>query len=524
MTGRGPSRRALGGNEAEPRVRFAALAGLLVLGCAQPASTQILVVSDTDMRVPDQLSVVRFRVMSPQGEVQSAAADFGAGEPRPAVLSLDHRGGPFGPFFVDVEGERAPGETVRLRSARVYFQRGRVVVLRMDLLQRCGDVVCTGDETCGGAGCRPIAVDPSELSAWTGAAAGLDASVADGGGGRSCALDADCDDEVACTQDVCRGGYCVSAADDAACPTDAVDCTLERCDATRGCVSMPDDGACDDGVSCTADRCDTTRGCVSTPDDGACDDGVGCTADRCDASMGCVSAPDAGACDDGIGCTVDACDAVTGCMSTPDDGICDDGIGCTLDACDPGRGCASDVDHGLCPVGQYCDGSLGSGCATGPTFTEVYAMLGSECGSCHTSATDGGLESVDAGDRLVLAGRSPFLLRIERSRRLARPGRQRALAEDQPNGALRLADAADRPAALVVGGRPRRSLDRGRRAERLRGRIQRTEGVKGRTSHPYDDHATRARSGEPHRVPAALELRGRPFDSSGRRWPRRAVS
>jgi hypothetical protein len=87
-----------------------------------------------------------------------------------------------------------------------------------------------------------------------------------------------------------------------------------------GCQS---DDACDDQIACTLDVCDLEKGvCTHAPRDVLCDDGVFCTgAERCDAALGCVVTPVG--CNDGVACTVDACDeGKQGCTHTPDDGLC----------------------------------------------------------------------------------------------------------------------------------------------------------------------------------------------------------
>lgn len=356
--------------------RRLALVSLLALAasCSDPSLTELLVVVDTDMDVPEQLQRVTFRVQGPDGAQQAALADLATGN-RPAVLGMVHRGGPLGPFLISVTGERASGETVRQRRARVSFVEGRAMMLRMDLYRACDEsVVCDAEQTCAAGECRSIDVAQDELVDWSenppgldggmviGADAGHDAGMPDAGYDGGVVICGDdggiCDDGVSCTMDSCAGMFCAFTPDDAMCTADMVDCTVARCDPVEGCIQQPQDAMCDDGVSCTVDTCDAMAGCSSTPSDAMCDDGVPCT--------------------------VDACDAVAGCSSTPSDAACDDGIACTIDSCDAMTGCANTIDHSLCPPGELCDTAFTRACATGPTFTDVYAIVQTSCRPCHT--------------------------------------------------------------------------------------------------------------------------------------------
>lgn len=248
---------------------------VVLLGCSQGPLTQILVVTDTDLAVPEELERVRFDVSGPRGNVQSASADLASA--RPARLALVHREGPLGPFTIEATGELGTGIVVR-RSARVAFIPGEVRVLRLALLERCVDVRCGEDETCGEQGCRSIEVDASELEPWN--AAPVDGSVP-----LACGERPSCDDGIDCTHDACLDDVCESQPEATRCADDGVACTIERCDPELGCISEPSDAACDDGVACTVDRCEPA-GCASSPVHASCAPGQ-----WCDPSASCVRAP-----------------------------------------------------------------------------------------------------------------------------------------------------------------------------------------------------------------------------------------
>lgn len=122
---------------------------------------------------------------------------------------------------------------------------------------------------CDEGGLRSLRVDPD-------ATAALPAT--------RCTRAEDCDDNDACTTDLCVVGNV---------------CDHERvagCVAPRRCARATD---CDDGVSCTRDRCLVSGLCDSVADDSLCAVGT-----RCDARRGCEG-PDAGAFDAGLVATSD---------------------------------------------------------------------------------------------------------------------------------------------------------------------------------------------------------------------------
>lgn len=124
--------------------------------------------------------------------------------------------------------------------------------------------------------------------------------------GPGCTSDAECDDGVGCTVDVCGALGCEHAPSDAACD-DGLLCTLDSCSATLGCSSVLSNVACDDGLACTSDSCDmATNSCRNQPCDALCDDGSFCNGvERCDAALGCTSGPPA--CVLGVGCEESSC-------------------------------------------------------------------------------------------------------------------------------------------------------------------------------------------------------------------------
>jgi len=208
---------------------------------------------------------------------------------------------------------------------------------------QCADAFsCTGDYCAIGEGCKNTPDDNActEVQLCNPTAQGANAET-------GCVLrdpcfsSADCDDGVACTEDIC--------------------------DPDRGCFNNPKASLCDDGFNCTVDVCDEVTGCSNTPDDSFCDDMRPCTVDSCSATEGCVQTPNHALCDDGLACTTETCTLQSDCVWEPHNNLCDDGIDCTADICEVGVGCRHQADDTMCSENQICDPLFG--CKTRPDCT-----------------------------------------------------------------------------------------------------------------------------------------------------------
>lgn len=155
-----------------------ALACLSACQSETVARTELLLVVDTDLRVPDQLDRLDVHVEGPAGVAQDTSAALADdNNPLPRSVALVHEGGPLGPVHATVRGTLA-GVVVLTREARLSFIAGKTLVLPMHLTSRCVGVTC-GDLTCSEAGCTSIDIDPSTLLPYTGQEPRL--SVLDGG-------------------------------------------------------------------------------------------------------------------------------------------------------------------------------------------------------------------------------------------------------------------------------------------------------------------------------------------------------
>ena len=184
-----------------------------------------------------------------------------------------------------------------------------------------------------------------------------------------------CEDGSDCTSgDSCASGVCKPGTYNCACKVDADcndnnACTVDKCAISGSavtCTNTVSTGAvCNDGDACTTnDTCNLAGSCVGKAL--VCDDGNACTADACGAKTGiCNTTPQAKGfpCTDGLACTTgDACDGAGACATTPVN--CDDGNPCTTDACVAKSGLCSHANNTApCEDGNAC--TLNDVCALG---------------------------------------------------------------------------------------------------------------------------------------------------------------
>lgn len=148
----------------------------------------------------------------------------------------------------------------------------------------------------------------------------IDASTSPDATGGSCTSNAQCDDNVACTRDICVvGGTCEHLADSASCVVPM------RCTSTA---------QCDDRVACTRDACLVDGTCSHTPQNDMCSAGQ-----TCDLTRGCS------------GGSTGTCRA---------DADCRDAYDCTIDACGTDGRCVYTAQNARCVMGQVC--RVGMGC------------------------------------------------------------------------------------------------------------------------------------------------------------------
>ncbi len=158
-----------------------------------------------------------------------------------------------------------------------------------------------------------------------------------------------CDDQSACTTDVCDPKTGACAHSKLAC-SDGNPCTDDGCNAMTGCAFAANSAACDDGLPCSSGDLCAKGACKGKL---SCDDGKPCHAYGCEPGTGaCIATKLSGApCDDGNSCTLgDAC--ASGICLPSKLVLCDDGNGCTTDFCDKSKGCQTAANNLPCNSGN----------------------------------------------------------------------------------------------------------------------------------------------------------------------------
>lgn len=169
-----------------------------------------------------------------------------------------------------------------------------------------------------------------------------------------CASNAQCDDRIPCTRDLCVvGGTCEHLPDNTQCTAPQV-CTPGLGCAAPGARRCARPADCDDGVACTRDTCLVDGTCRSTPQDDQCPSGQRCLATGCGTGAPPGSCRTAADCDDRLDCTEDACSASGQCVNVAQNArcgtgrVCRAGMGCVAE-----RPCSSDAD---CDDRSRCNG------------------------------------------------------------------------------------------------------------------------------------------------------------------------
>lgn len=213
-----------------------------------------------------------------------------------------------------------------------------------------------------------------------------------------CFANSDCNDNIACTNDVCQAGICTFVPQNLLCPSNGLFCDgAEACVVGQGCVSpgspctagqfcnesndtcsaCQQDAHCSDSNPCTIDACTNgscshvaVANCCTVNAD--CLDGNGCTSDACtNGSCQHIAIPEcepcnpqSDDCEDDNSCTDDDCipECATGvacafgrCSREPNEDACDDGDPCTVDdRCSDGE-CVGEASEVCCDVDADCD-------------------------------------------------------------------------------------------------------------------------------------------------------------------------
>lgn len=169
---------------ASTRILFPLLGLLMFMGCEAKQLTQIIIVVDTDLRVPAVLD--RLAIKIEHMGVTHSDLDYNldptksGGAKLPATLALVPGKDPTLPVTISVTGYKDT-KVLAVRQARLPFVVGRVLMLRLNLLRSCAERAkpCAAGTTCTEGGCKKIDVDPRTLPDWDEATAytGLDSGL-----------------------------------------------------------------------------------------------------------------------------------------------------------------------------------------------------------------------------------------------------------------------------------------------------------------------------------------------------------
>ena len=141
-------------------VRLALTCLVVFAGCTQ---SQMLVILDTDLSIPDHAAEIRVLIESPGGEVLGGHVfDLRTSTPPLSFGLAPADAAPDAPLFVEAQALAADGQVVVAQPAYLTIPAGKTRYL-MVLAASCVGVRCSPGKTCAPSGCREEAVDPDEI-------------------------------------------------------------------------------------------------------------------------------------------------------------------------------------------------------------------------------------------------------------------------------------------------------------------------------------------------------------------------
>lgn len=158
------------------------LCGLFAAGC-EAKITEVVLLVETDLRVPEDIDTISVRVNTPGRNIPGLDAPL-TGSVRnslPLSLGLRSESDADTPFTVVVRGLMRGTERIRAEVS-TRFVPGERRLLHIRLTMECLGVTCAdGETTCRYGECREVFVDPALLPPFAGFDLGVDAQVVDGG-------------------------------------------------------------------------------------------------------------------------------------------------------------------------------------------------------------------------------------------------------------------------------------------------------------------------------------------------------
>ena len=228
-------------------MRALSVASCLLLLAACTQATEIVLVVDTDLEVPDELVRVEIDVLNSMASPTRTSVDLtsAGAPPLPLTLGITSRVRPDADVRIEVRGTLASGE-ILVRDVSTRLTPGSSRMLRVVLARRCLDAVCPTVLTCDETGCRDVSIDPEALPAWAGTIDPQSGPACEPSPETCNLIDDDCDDTIdesimletdpancgrcghACDSGGCTLGYCDGEAPAALAGGGAHTCTLRE--------------------------------------------------------------------------------------------------------------------------------------------------------------------------------------------------------------------------------------------------------------------------------------------------------
>ena len=140
---------------------------LACAGCNARPLTQLVVVTESSLRVPSELDKKKTDFTAPSVSMRHRMLAIRSISDLPATLGVVHRSGPLGPIHIRVRG-RLRSSVVVTREAEVMLEAGRTRRLDLSLDAACRDVTCREAQSCARGTCRSLTIAPGELRDFNG--------------------------------------------------------------------------------------------------------------------------------------------------------------------------------------------------------------------------------------------------------------------------------------------------------------------------------------------------------------------
>ena len=125
----------------------------LVLSSCESAVTEVVLVIDSDLATPSQVDSVDITITAPDLTIQTASVSFDDTTPGfVQTLGVSQKDALEDASYAVEVVARKSGVLVVRRRASFSFTTGKRRMLRIELLDDCRGVLCTGGNTCGNGG------------------------------------------------------------------------------------------------------------------------------------------------------------------------------------------------------------------------------------------------------------------------------------------------------------------------------------------------------------------------------------